>query len=304
MIFSELYSAYYNAVARVIGKILEGEKNPKKLQSVVSNNAFDESAVAIFSAINNEKWHLISPDMTTPIEHIPTMPLTVLEKRWLKAISLDPRVKLFDIDFPELDGVDPLFTPDDYRVYDKYSDGDPFSDEEYIKKFRTILTAMRGGKQIKFEMENRNRAYSYVRCIPERLEYSEKDDKFRIITGGSRVVSTVNIAKMRFCSIYHGSEPLTKRLNRPTQHQWVTLRISDRRNALERVMMHFAHFEKQAERLDAETYLLKIKYDVKDESEILIRVLSFGPMVEVIEPQPFIDLIREKLARQMKLGLK
>lgn len=304
MIFSELYSAYYNAVARVIEKILEGEKNPKELQSIVSNSAFEESGVAIFSAIKNEKWHLITKDMSTPVEHKPTMPLTILEKRWLKAISLDPRVKLFDIDFPDLYGVDPLFTPDDYRVYDKYSDGDPFEDEEYIKKFRTILTAMREGKQIKFEMENRNRAYSYVRCIPERLEYSEKDDKFRIITGGSRAVSTVNIAKMRFCSIYHGNEPLTKRLNRPTQHQWVTLKITDRRNALERVMMHFAHFEKQAERINKETYLLKIKYDVKDESEILIRVLSFGPMVQVVEPESFVELVREKLIRQMKLGLK
>jgi hypothetical protein len=304
MIFSELYSAYYNAVARVIEKILEGEKNPRELQRIVSKNAFEESGVAILSAIKNEKWHLISKDMSTPVLHKPTMPLTLLERRWLKAISLDPRVKLFDIEFPDLDGVEPLFTPEDYYVYDKYSDGDPFDDEEYKKKFRTILKAMREGKQIKFEMENRNRAYSYVRCIPERLEYSEKDDKFRIITGGSRVVSTVNIAKMRFCSIYHGDEPLTKRLNRPTKYGIVTLKITDKRNALERVMLHFAHFEKQAERIDKDTYLLKIKYDTNDEMEIVIRVLSFGPMVEVIEPDSFRALIKERLLRQMKLGLK
>ena len=304
MIFSELYSAYYNAVARVIEKILEGEKNPKELQRIVSKNAFEESGVVILSAIKNEKWHLISKDMSTPVLHKPTMPLTLLERRWLKAISLDPRVKLFDIEFPDLDGVEPLFTPEDYYVYDKYSDGDPFDDEEYKKKFRIILKAMREGKQIKFEMENRNRAYSYVRCIPERLEYSEKDDKFRIITGGSRVVSTVNIAKMRFCSIYHGDEPLTKRLNRPTKYGIVTLKITDKRNALERVMLHFAHFEKQAERIDKDTYLLKIKYDTNDEMEIVIRVLSFGPMVEVIEPDSFRALIKERLLRQMKLGLK
>ena len=304
MIFSELYSAYYNAVARVIDKILEGERNPKELQRIVNKNAFGESGIAIFSAIKNEKWHLVSKDMETPVEHSPTMPLTLLEKRWLKAISLDPRVKLFDVEFPDLDDVEPLFTSDDYYVYDKYSDGDPFEDEEYIKKFRTVLQAMREGKQIKFEMENRNHAYTYVRCVPERLEYSEKDDKFRIITGGSRVVSTVNIAKMRFCSIYHGEEKLTKRLQRPTKYSTVTIKITDKRNALERVMMHFAHFEKQAERIDKETYLLKVKYDVKDEAEIVIRTLSFGPMVEVVEPQSFIELIKERLLRQMKLGLK
>ena len=304
MIFSELYSAYYNAVARVIDSILDGEKDPKQLQKIICKNAFEESSVAIFSAIRSERWHLISKDMTTPIKHKPTMPLTTLEKRWLKAVSLDPRVKLFDITFPDLSDVEPLFTPDDYYIYDRYADGDPFTDEEYIKKFRTILFAMREKKQIKFEMENRNRAYSYVRCIPKRLEYSEKDDKFRLITAGSRVVSTVNLAKMRFCSIYHGTETLTKRLDRPPKYDTVTLRITNRRNALERVMMHFAHFEKQAERIDKETYILRIKYDVKDESEMVIRILSFGPMVEVIEPEPFRRLIKERLLRQMRLGLK
>ncbi|MBO5840951.1 MAG: hypothetical protein J6Q86_05970, partial [Methanobrevibacter sp.] len=50
------------------------------------------------------------------------------------AISLDPRIKLFDVKFEGLDDVEPLFTPDDYCIYDKYGDGDPFEDEGYIKR--------------------------------------------------------------------------------------------------------------------------------------------------------------------------
>ena len=304
MIFSELYSAYYNAVARVISKIIEGEKNPKELQRIICENAFEESFVTIISALKEERWHLVKTDMTTPIEHKPTMPLTVLEKRWLKAISLDPRVKLFDVEFPDLSDVAPLFTPEDYRVYDKYSDGDPFEGEDYINKFRTILSAIKDRKQIKFVMDNRNGKTSYVRCMPERLEYSEKDDKFRIVTSGCHYASTINIARMHYCSIYNGEKGSNIRVTRPAVTGTVSLKITDRRNALERVMMHFAHFEKQAERLDKETYLLNIKYDKSDESEIVIRILSFGPMVEVIEPEPFVELIRERLRRQMNLGLK
>lgn len=304
MIFSELYSAYYNAVARVISKIIEGEQNPKELQRIVCENAFEESFITIIPALKEEKWHLVTSDMTTPIEHKPTMPLTTLEKRWLKAISLDVRVKLFDISFPDLSSVEPLFTPSDFRVYDKYSDGDPYEDEEYIKKFRAVLSAMKEGKQIKFVMDNRNGKESYIRCTPERLEYSEKDDKFRVITSGCRYVSTVNIARMHYCSIYNGDRVSDKSKTRPTLTSTVTLRITDERNALERVMMHFAHFEKKAEKIGDKTYILNIKYDKNDESEMVIRILSFGPMVEVIEPQPFIELIRARLRRQMKLGLK
>lgn len=304
MIFSELYSAYYNAVARVITKIIDGERNTKELQRIICENAFSESFTTIIPALKNEKWHLVKSNMTTPIEHKPTMPLTTLQRRWLKSVSLDPRIKLFDIDFPDLSDVEPLFTPRDFYVYDKYSDGDPYDDEEYIKKFRTILAAIKEGKQIKFTMENRNGKESYIRCTPKSLEYSEKDDKFRLITGGCRYVTTVNIAKMHFCSIYDGDSPPGKAAPREADISTVTLKITNERNSLERVMLHFAHFEKQAEKLDAKHYLLKIKYDRSDEIEVLIRILSFGPMVEVVSPEPFIELVRQRLRRQMKLGLK
>ena len=139
MIFSELYSAYYNTVAAILSRITLGECSEKELQRIVTEHAFGESALTILPALKSEKWQLVRPDITTPLAHKPTMPLTTLQKRWLKAISLDSRVKLFGMEFPALDGVEPLFTPSDYYVYDKYTDGDPFEDEEYIRQFRVIL---------------------------------------------------------------------------------------------------------------------------------------------------------------------
>ena len=143
MIFSELYSVYYNAVAAIISGILDGEHSEKELQKIVADRAFGESVMTIMPSLKTEKWQLVHSDMTTSLEHKPTMPLTSPQKQWLKAISLDPRVKLFGVDFPNLDDVEPLFTPEDYYVYDKYSDGDPFEDEEYIRQFKVILEAIR-----------------------------------------------------------------------------------------------------------------------------------------------------------------
>ena len=303
MIFSELYSAYYNAIASIIAEVIEGEHSEKELQKVVSERACGESVLTIMPSFKSEKWQLVHPDMTTALEHKPTMPLTTLQKQWLKAITLDPRIKLFGVEIPGLEDVEPLFTQEDYHVYDKYSDGDPFEDEEYIRQFRVILEAMRKGTQIKFEMTNRFGKPMFIRCHPVRLEYSEKDDKFRLVTAGWRSVSTVNLAKIRACVHYTGEKPLDSEV-REKLYDIITLKVTDERNALERVMLHFAHFEKQAEKLDKNTYLLKIKYAHDDEPEMVIRILSFGPLVEVIGSENFKKLVIEKLKKQKNCGLK
>ena len=303
MIFSELYSTYYNTVAAILSGILDGEHSEKELRKIVADRAFGESVLTILPALKSEKWQLVHEDMTTKLERKPTMPLTMLQKRWLKAISLDPRVKLFGVEFPELSDVAPLFTAADYCVYDRYNDGDPFEDAQYIKHFRIILEAIRNGSQIKFEMTNRKGNTMFVRCRPLRLEYSEKDDKFRLVTAGWRTVSTVNLSKIRACAHYTGPRQSVGREN-PAVYDTVTVKLRDERNAMERFMLHFAHFEKQAEKLDKNHYLVKIKYAYDDEPEMVIRILSFGPMVEVLGSEAFKKLIIEKLKKQLSCELK
>lgn len=303
MIFSELYSAYYNTVAAIISGIIDGEHSETELQKIVTDRAFGESVLTILPSLKSEKWQLVRSDMTTPLEHKPTTPLTTLQKRWLKAISLDPRVKLFGVEFPDLEDVEPLFTSADYYIYDQYNDGDPFEDEQYIRQFQIILEAIRKGSQIKFEMINRKGNVMFVRCRPVRLEYSEKDDKFRLVTAGWRAVSTVNLAKIRACAHYTGQRQAIGR-EKPVAYDTITVKIRDERNAMERFMLHFAHFEKQAEKLDKKHYLVKIKYAHDDEPEMVIRILSFGPMIEVLGPESFKKLIIEKLEKQLSCGLK
>ena len=303
MIFSELYSAYYNTVAAILSAIIDGEHSEQALQKIVTDRAFGESALTILPSLKSEKWQLVRSDMTTPLEHKPTLPLTILQKRWLKAISLDPRVKLFGVEFPDLEDVEPLFTSADYYIYDQYNDGDPFEDAQYIRNFRIVLEAIRKRTQIKFDMINRKGNVMFVRCRPLRLEYSEKDDKFRVVTAGWRAVSTVNLSKIRSCAHDMGYRRVSGR-ERTVAHDTITVKIRDERNAMERFMLHFAHFEKQAEKLDKKHYLVKIKYAHDEESEMVIRILSFGPMVEVLEPEPFRKLVVEKLEKQLSCGLK
>ena len=301
MIFNEIYSAYYNAVAKIISAIIAGNADEKSLDKIVEENAFGESMFSILPSLKSEKWQLVNKDFSTPLKYIPTMPLTLMQKQWLKAISLDPRIKLFGVKFEGLDEVEPLFTPDDYYIYDKYGDGDPYEDEKYIEHFKTVLTAMKTKQNIKIEMLNRKGNAVYSRCVPERIEYSEKDDKFRLVTSGCRFIRTVNMARITRCRIYNG-DTVIEAAPPETDCETITLKVSEERNTLERSLMHFAHFEKRAEKIDGH-YLLHIKFQRDDEPEIVIRVLSFGPTVEVLASEKFKQLIINKLKSQKSCEL-
>lgn len=297
MIFNEIYSVYYNAVAKIITQIINGNTNEKDLNQIVCDNAFGESMLTVLPSLKNGKWQLIRQDMSTPIKHKPAMPLTLIQKQWLKAISLDPRIRLFGVSFSGLDDVEPLFTSADYVVYDKYGDGDPYEDEGYVKRFRTILSAIKDKQPLKIKTVNRSGRLILMTLMPQRLEYSEKDDKFRLISTGCRYGRTINLARIVYCKkspdgVFSANSAV------PRAKKSVTLRIYDDRNTLERTMLHFAHFEKQAERIDDKHYLVHIKYDKDDETEIVIRILSFGPMVEVIAPDEIRRLIIERLQKQ------
>ncbi|MGM9610657.1 MAG: hypothetical protein ACI3ZE_03375, partial [Candidatus Woodwardiibium sp.] len=84
----------------------------------------------------------------------------------------------------------------------------------------------------------------------------------------------------------------------------VTAEITDERNTLERAMLHFAHFEKQVKRIDERRYLLCLRYYESDETELVIRMLSFGPYIKVLAPDRFVSLMRERLIAQKSCGLR
>lgn len=298
MIFSELYSAYYNVMAKIIDKAIEHPLEKGELREIVEQYAFGESILNIEPAILEEKWQLIKKDGTTPLTNKPELPLTNLQKSWLKAISLDSRIKLFGNNISGLEDVEPLFKSDDILIFDKYSDGDPYDDENYIKNFRMILDAIKNRYPLKIDMKSRKEKPVEYIIMPEYLEYSAKDDKFRLIGSGGKYGSTINLARIILCKPYE-KEYIPKHNTIPcSKSRVVEFELVDERNALERVLLHFAHFEKQAERLDDKRYKISVTYIEDDETEVLIRILSFGPMVKVTGSKKFVELIKERLIKQ------
>ncbi|MBQ8882158.1 MAG: WYL domain-containing protein [Clostridia bacterium] len=300
MIFSELYSVYYSAVARIIDQTISGNNTLSSLQKTVEQNAFAESVLTIVPALKSERWQLIERNGQSVIKHHPTMPLTNSQKSWLKAIFLEPKMKLFCPEMPEfLRDINPLFTPSDYVIYDGYTDGDDYQSEIYKQNFSTILRAINTGAPVEIEFLGKlNRAKKF-RCYPYKLEYSKKDDKFRLLVSGCRQYSVIKMSAVLKCNII----PATFE-NREYKKQTTSTAqfyIYDERNALERALLHFAHFEKQVEKITNKKYLLTVNYDEGDLPEMIIRALSFGQMLEVIAPQSLRDGVVDRLQKQLKL---
>ncbi len=202
MIFSELYGAYYRAVAEIIKTALDHPLQKDEMRRLVERYAFHESILYIEPAMTEEKWQLIRQDGTTPIKVPPTMPLTLLQKQWLKAISLDPRIRLFQDESMEFEDVAPLFTPEDIYIFDKYLDGDNYTDETYRKNFRMILDAIKNQYPLMIDTANRKGEATHRVMLPQYLEYSEKDDKFRVHGLGRRFGETVNLGRILKCERY------------------------------------------------------------------------------------------------------
>lgn len=188
-----------------------------------------------------------------------------------------------------------------------------FEDEQYIIVFRKILAAIGEHRVLRIQFVNAEGYWKKGYYLPIRLEYSVKESKFRLIARKATaqgkvgsVWSTVNLARIRSCERMEALPPKIleeEPLALPEKKEAV-LRLQDRRNSLERVMLHFADFEKTTEKLSEDRYEVRLYYLPNDESEVLIRILSFGPMLWVVSPNDFRKKVWERLRRQSRLWIQ
>lgn len=302
MLFNEIYGSYFSAVSDILKSAVKGELSIEKIYDVVAKKGFAESGINIPEKLVGGEWPLLTRDMSTPLKHKPSMPLTTMEKRWLRSMLDDPRIRLFGADDEGLEDVEPLFDRDRIVYFDRYSDGDPYEDEEYIKNFRIMLKAAVEKRRVEIVFCTARGDERIWTCMPEKIEYSSKDDKFRVQVTRNGRRDTINIGRIRDCRLAEDADAGNVCVSDAgTRERYLIAEIRDERNALERAMLHFSHLKKETVKPDEEHYVMKLFYDADDETEILIRVLEFGPMMKVTEPEAFVKNIRGRLAKQRRL---
>lgn len=328
--FEEIYGSYFQAVRKIL---LEAGKAPitiKEMEEICRRYASPESALAIVPKLTKGTWsplleeqekHLFSSALRRPenlsADGFLKVPLTKMQKSWLKALLPDPRFRLFfrEKDFDalkeELSEQEPLFHKDDFYYFDRFADGDPYEAPWYITNFQTVLKAMICKCPVFLAYQSGKGTERTLELLPCRLQYSPKDDKFRLLgvsqsKGKLCAPYILNLARIRACRLSRNPVPagfdwdfskFQKEAAEP-----VRIRISRERNALERCMLHFANYEKQTVyEPETDTWLCSIYCDPADETELLIELLSFGPVIRILGPDAFLSQVRERVRRQHAL---
>lgn len=373
VLFHEVYNSYYRAAAKLIQAAQSGSLDEASAIELIRETAFSESFIYILEAIRSGQWQILTPDFKTPLRYAPKRPLSTLEKRWVEAVRLDPRMALFEEPcergtaaeaevkakagaepgansaaekkrdtgsgpqigygadvraeictgagaepggrtWAEPGSAEPLYRPEDFTITDQARDGDPYESDSYRAVFRTVLKAVNEQRELEGVYINGKGKQSIRRWLPYRIEYSEKDDKFRLLASGDTGAVILNLSRMKECRILDEAaegEPQGKirRLRNRSRNRKLSFKkrkaellLTDDRNALERCMLHFADLEKVTTQLSDRQYRIELYYRREDETEIVIRILSFGPFLRATSPPAFVDLITARLKKQQYLN--
>lgn len=309
-VFSEVYGTYYNIVAKLLAQAVQGDLSLAQLQQLVATEGYGDSSLQLLPALKEGTWKLLTPDLHTPLKHQPALPLTLLQKRWLKTLLQDEKLSLFFTDEElarqkqALADITPLYKSEQFVFFDRYIDGDDYKNPRYKENFHQVLQALREKRCINASYRsNRGTIIVWTNLLPISMEYSAKDDKFRLQAMADAKQVTLNVSRIIAAEIGDTFAKQAIVADYAFNQQKLVMEIEDVRSTMVRALLHFSDLAKETEKLDTTHYRLTVFYDKGDEAELLFRVLSFGPMLKVIEPQSFIELIREKLQKQLSAQL-
>lgn len=290
-LFSEIYSCYY----RVLRHLLCAQ-NPliiKDIYNRICQEGFEESLLSIILKLEDGTWNLFTKEGELYLSKLSpsfVTPLSDLEKSYLKALLSDPRIGLF--------------------LYDRFTDGDPYQDETYRRNFRALLKAQKNRQYADISYNSPRGGHVRHYYVPLRLEYSVKNDKFRLLAleqyrHNNKKLKTLNIGRIENVlptgRTLASSVDINSLIRDSYYKEPLKLHITDKRNALERAMLHFANYEKNTVKIDENTYECLIYYNQSMETELLIEVMSFGPTLTVLGNTRFLNSLKMRLQQQQVL---
>ncbi|MDE7340786.1 MAG: WYL domain-containing protein [Lachnospiraceae bacterium] len=317
-LFSEIYSCYYQVMRHLLSN--RSAVSMQDIRAQISTEGFEESLLSIIPKLESGAWNLFDRNGRLYLSKLSSpliTPLSNLEKAYLKALLSDSRIGLFlepeqlETLHGMLSDVTPLWRPEQFYYYDRFAGGDPYDDETYRSNFRILLQAQKNRQYVDIDYNSPNGNRVHHHYVPARLEYSVKNDKFRLLalknTGSGKTrLELLNIARIRSVQSMDKTLSSSIDLNALIQGSYykepLKLQIVNKRNALERAMLHFANYEKNTSRIDENTYECLIYYNQNMETELLIEVMSFGPMLTVLGSDKFLALLKARLRRQASIS--
>lgn len=315
-LFSEIYSCYYNAMSEIIDNSINSKISYKQMENIIKQCAFSESSVYIIPKIDTKQWSFFDDNNKLKIRNKTKMPLTKAQKMWLCAIFNDERINQF-CDEKEIlifkkyfddNNIKPLFYNDDFYAFDQFKMGDNYLDKFYTDSFKILTNAIKTKEIVKiYYNSSKNRRIVGSYCV-FKIEYSKKNNRHRVYAmkvndKNNRKVNVFNISRIldieKTDTYLKEDIDFDKYVDFNMAEEPVILEISDERNALERCMVQLASYDKKTE-FDKKSgkYLCYVYYNKDVETELLIQVLSFIPVVKVLGNKSFLSQVLQRVNSQ------
>ncbi len=317
-LFSDIYNCYYQIMKSILKQ--QTALTLPELRTHITQTGYEESLLYLIPKLTTGEWDLFKQEDGIYLSKISKefyVPLTLLQKSYIKSILQDERIHLFfsHEEYVRLDeifsDIPTLWNPDDFYYYDRFSNKDPYNNPDYQRHFRTLVSAICDKQYVDISYESGAGHRVHHHYLPCRLEYSIKNDKFRLLgieksKHQKDRVEILNLDRMKDVELLPLTASRLPDINQIIRSSYykepVHLLIHTERNALERTMLQFANYEKNTRKVDDHTYECCIYYNQKMETELLIEVLSFGPMIEVLGNERFLEQLKERLRKQKRLS--
>ena len=300
-IFDEYYGRYYHVAESVLKNAINKGLAPHEVRSLILENGFEGTVLNIDKDFV-KNWKMFTRDEKglyhSVVKSVPRLSPTELEYRWLKSIGQDDKFGLFS-DGPACDKNSEYLYDRDMLVYfDRPSRADDFKNERYISNFRCILSAIGKKRMLEIEYEGKDGQNSNtITALPLKLDYSIKDDRFRLVIYRRHAYNYLLLSKIISCRLGQEAKNIDIGLFDDSE---LCFTLFDEHNALERIMLQLADYKKEVYRLNDGNYEVKLYYNKGDEGQIIGRLLSFGPYVRVKSPDSVVRQIAQKVSEQLK----
>lgn len=258
-------------------------------------------------------------------------PLTKIEVRWLMTVINDPLATVFlspkqihaIMEALEKAPFKPERLPfDAINYYDRYNHEKRFKEDANginIKRqtsnkelicLRILYHAIGCGNKVKIAYKNWKGKKCYIMCDPLWIEYSRRDDVFRVsyIHNSMAAIRTINVPR-----IFYVTELQNKHFELKDRREQYDAILKETmtsikvefyqgtRNLPDRILTEFSLWEKRCVYdVSSKKYTMTLYYSMLDEKEIILRLLSYGPYIRIVadDDNHVLSEIKRRIVKQ------
>ena len=255
------------------------------------------------------------------------LPLTKAEVRWLAAVLENPLAKVF---LPGNAAADlkkflkekapfqvKAFPMEAVCYFDQYLPEAASSkitqsfaqpDANSLTHLYVLYNAMRAGKRVQIHFKNWQGQIRYADCRPAWIEYSRRDNVFRIWYAHDKRnrIEKINLPRIidieiQPTEIYdiQSEQRTVEKLLKQTERRLKIAFYQGDKNLPDRILTEFSLWKKKCSYdIESQRYVMTLYYSALDAKEILTRIMGYGPYVKIIEDSG--DYIRNDLIKRIE----